>query len=297
MDVSIEQLKSLMVFAQVVNRGTFSAAGKHLGLSRAVVSYHIKKLETLYGLKLLNRSTRRLSVTEAGQQLYTHCETILREAQAAQHVVERFKHEPEGSLRISCPVSMGLGRMVPIFSAFRKAYPKIKLSIDFTDEVVDILKGGYDIAFRGGRLENSDLQATKLATLHTCLCGSPGYLNTSSRPKTIDDLQQHEWVVYERAREIEFTLENGQSVHFEPSGSIATNNAAARTAFVEAGLGLGRIPAYDALPRIEDGRLEAVLPDIKLLPIAFYGVFPPGASMSKNLRLLLDFSKQSLAQN
>jgi len=293
MDVSFERLKSLVVFAQVAERGSFSAAGRHLGLSRAVVSYHVKKLEEAYALRLVNRSTRSLHLTEAGDRLYTHCKAIMTEAQAAHTVVERFKNEPEGSLRISCPVSMGLDRIVPILSDFRTLYPKIALNVSFTDAVVDLLADGIDLAIRGAPLADSDLQATRLATVETCLCAAPAYLRAAGRPRTINDLPTHQWVVYERGQPIEIPLKAGGSRRIEPRGGITTNNAAARTAFVVAGHGLGRIPRYDANPRIEDGTLEEVLPELTLPSIQLYGVFQKGTAGSKNLRLLIDYAKQA----
>ncbi|MTI45958.1 transcriptional regulator, LysR family [Roseibium hamelinense] len=297
MDVSFEQLKSLIVFATVVERGTFSAAGRQLGLSRAVVSYHINKLEKLYGLRLFNRSTRVLHLTEAGEKLSVHCRVIMAEAQAAKHAVERFKSEPEGSLRLSCPVSIGLERMVPILSAFRQLYPKISLNVSFTDAVADILQDSIDLAIRGAPLPDSGLQATRLARIKTCLCAAPGYLKAHGRPQTVDELLQHEWVVYERGQPLELQLKDGKVRQIALKGSVTTNNAAARTAFVEAGHGLGRIPRYDADPRIRAGKLEEILPGLALPDIQLFGVFPPGASTSKNLRLLIDFTKQSFQQS
>jgi len=293
MDVSFEQLKSLVVFAQVVERGNFSAAARHLGLSRAVVSYHVKKLEDAYGLRLVNRSTRSFHLTEAGERLYAHCKVIMSEAQAARSVVERFKNEPEGSLRISCPVSMGLDRMVPILSAFRTLYPKIALNVSFTDAVVDLLAEGIDLAIRGAPLEDSDLQATRLASLETCLCAAPSYLRTAGRPNTVEELSAHQWVMYERGQPVDVIMKDGALRRIEPRGGITTNNAAARTAFVVAGHGLGRIPRYDANPRIDSGELEEVLPGLALPSIQLYGVFQKGTAGSKNLRLLIDYAKQA----
>lgn len=292
MDTSIEHLKSLMVFAQVADSGSFSAAGRQLGLTRAVVSYHIRKLEEAYGLKLFHRAARSLKRTEAGDKLLGHCKVILRETQAAQRAIERYKQEPEGTLRISCPVSVGLERMVPILGDFHRLYPKIRLNVSFSDDVADLLGEGFDLAIRGAPMPDSDLRATKLATITTCLCAAPAYFETRPRPGSIDELMDHSWVLHMNKQKVEILLKDGSSKVFEPEGSITTNNALSRTAFVQAGHGIARIPRYDADPKIRAGLLEEVLPGTLLPEIQIYGVFPPGAAMSGNLRLLLDFTKQ-----
>lgn len=286
----------MVVFSHVVEQGSFSAAEKHIGLSRAVVSYHIKKLEQQHGVTLLNRSTRSIALTQAGSDYYQRCRIIAQQASAANQQIENVKHEPEGLLKITCPVSVGLHTIVPALDKFCKIYPKIELDIMLTDEVVNIVKEGIDLAIRGAPLIDSGLQARKLAVLETCLCGSPGYFERHGTPSTPEALNQHTWVIYKLTSN-KVTLEKaGRSYIIDVKGSIATNNAAARTAFVEGGQGLGRIPVYDAIEKIKSGRLQSVLTDYKLKAIDVYGVFPPGAANSKKLRLLIDFLSQFFTQ-
>ncbi|AZQ84458.1 LysR family transcriptional regulator [Colwellia sp. Arc7-635] len=296
MDISFEQLKSMVVFSHVVEQGSFSAAAKHIGLSRAVVSYHIKKLERQLGITLLNRSTRSIALTEAGSDYYQRCRIIAQQASAANQQIENIKNEPEGLLKITCPVSVGLHTIVPALDKFRKIYPKIELDLMLTDEVVNIVKEGIDLAIRGAPLSDSGLQARKLAVLATCICGSPAYFQQYGRPEQLNELSQHHWIIYKLTSN-KITLEKaGRSYSFEVKGTIATNNATARTAFVEGGHGLARIPMYDAWPKIKAGRLQTILDDYQAKPIDVYGVFPPGAATSKKLRLLIDFLKQYFDQ-
>jgi DNA-binding transcriptional LysR family regulator len=161
-----------------------------------------------------------------------------------------------------------------------------------TDEVVNIMKEGIDLAIRGAPLPDSGLQASKLATLKTCLCGAPNYFLKHGRPKKPADLSEHKWVIYKLTSGVLTLKKNSRSFSIETRGSISTNNAAARTAFVEAGHGLARIPVYDAQPKIQAGTLEAVLDDYIFNDINVYGVFPPGTANSKKLRLLLNFLKE-----
>jgi DNA-binding transcriptional LysR family regulator len=292
MNIHFEQLKSMVVFAQVVEQGNLTAAAKHIGLSRAVVSYHIKKLEAQLGVKLLNRSTRSISLTEAGTEYYESCRIIAERATTANQQIENIKNEPEGLLKITCPVNVGLQMIVPAMSQFRRLYPKIELDVMLSDEVVNILQEGIDLAVRGAPLPDSGLQALKLSTLSTCLCGSPAYFKKNGRPKTPTDLQQHEWVVYKMTSGAIDLSKGSLSYSVAVKGNISTNNAAARTAFIEGGHGIGRVPIYDAWPKIQAGSLETVLDDYQLKDIDIYGVFPPGGATSKKLRLLLDYLKE-----
>lgn len=292
MNVSFEQLKSMVVFAQVIEQGSLSAAAKHLGLSRAVVSYHLKKLETQLEVKLLNRSTRSINLTEAGQAYYERCRVIAQQANAANQQIENFKNEPIGLLKITCPVNIGLQTVVPALNEFKKIYPKIELDVMLTDEVVNIMKEGIDLAIRGAPLPDSGLQASKLATLQTCLCGAPDYFRKYGRPNLPADLSAHEWVIYKLTSGVVTLHKGSRSFSVATKGSISTNNAAARTAFVEAGHGIARIPVYDAGPKIKAGTLETILDDYTLNDINVYAVFPPGTAQSKKLRLLLNFLKE-----
>jgi len=296
MKVSFEQLKSMVVFAQIVEQGSLTAAAKQLGLSRGVVSYHLKKLEKQLHVTLLNRSTRTMMLTEAGSQFYQRCRLIAEHAEAANLHIENIKSEPEGLIKLSCPVNVGLELIVPALNEFKVIYPKIDIDLALTDEVVDIIKQGVDLAIRGVALDDSSLQATKLATLKTCLCGSIAYFNRAGKPTTPDELAHHQWVIYQRSsRTISINKEHkNYSVNLK--GSISTNNAAARTAFVEAGHGIAKIPLYDAWPKVQSGKLAIILDDYQTPDIELYGVFPPGAAGSKKLRVLIDFLKAYFAK-
>jgi DNA-binding transcriptional LysR family regulator len=168
------------------------------------------------------------------------------------------------------------------------------------------MQDGYDLAIRGAPLADSGLQASKLSTLPTCLCGSPEYFEQYGRPKHPDELVHHQWVIYKLTSSTlslskvslskvslsKVSLSKGKSdFAVKMQGTVSTNNAAARTAFVEGGHGLGRIPVYDAQPKINNGTLESVLDDYKLADINVYGVYPPGSLGAKKLRLLIDYLK------
>ncbi|WP_372759780.1 LysR family transcriptional regulator [Pseudoalteromonas sp.] len=291
MKVSFEQLKSMVVFAQIVEQGSLTAAAKQLGLTRAVASYHLKKLETQLEVTLLNRSTRTMALTEAGIAYYERCRIITEQANAANQQIENIKSEPQGLLKISCPVNVGMQLIVPAINHFKRQYPKIHIDLQLSDDVVDIIKYGFDFAIRGVALHDSNLQAVKLTTMSTCICGAPDYFSHFGKPKKPADLAAHQWVVYQLGSCTLTLQKEGKKHSIEMQGSLSTNNAAARTAFVEAGHGLGRIPLYDAWPKVQAGVLEIVLDDYKSKDIDLYGVFPPGAAGSKKLRVFIDYLK------
>ncbi|MFT5657997.1 MAG: DNA-binding transcriptional LysR family regulator [Gammaproteobacteria bacterium] len=296
MGLSFERLKSMVVFAQVVKQGSFSAAAKQLGLTRAVVSYHIKKLESQLGIKLMNRSTRTLALTEAGKVYYESCDIIAEQASIAQTGIDNFKNEPQGLLKIACPVNLGLQLLVPALNKFRNLYPKITLDVHFADDVVNIMQAGIDLAIRGAPLPDSGLQAVHLSTLPTSLYGSADYFRKRGKPTSPSDLEKHNWVIYTPSSSIIELKKGSRSYSVKVRGSISTNNAASRTAFVEGGQGLGRIPDYDAVPKVKAGTLEQVLDDYELPAINVYGVFPQGTASAKKLRLLIDFLKEEFKQ-
>jgi DNA-binding transcriptional LysR family regulator len=155
-----------------------------------------------------------------------------------------------------------------------KKYPKIKLDVMLTDDVVNIIKEGIDLAIRGAPLADSSLQDRKLATLETCLCAAPKYLLQHGHPKKPADLSSHQWVIYNLTTDVVILTKGERSFSITTTGSISTNNAATRTAFVEAGHGLGHIPTYDAWPKIKAGTLETVLEDYTFSEINVYGTFP-----------------------
>jgi DNA-binding transcriptional LysR family regulator len=161
-----------------------------------------------------------------------------------------------------------------------------------TDDIVNIMQEGIDLAIRGAPLTDSGLQARKLISMKTCLCASPDYINKYGRPTTPSELVDHSWVLYKLSSST-LTLTNGSRAYsVKPKGSISTNNAAARTAFVEGGHGIARIPFYDAAPKISANKLEQLLPEYELSNIDLYGVFPPGSAGSKKHRVLLSFLRE-----
>jgi DNA-binding transcriptional LysR family regulator len=225
---------------------------------------------------------------------YESCHAIAEQATAAQQKIDNFKNEPEGLLKITCPINVGLQLIVPALSEFSHMYPKIELDTHFTDDVINIMQVEIDLAIHGAPLPDSGLQALHLLTMPTSIYGSPEYIEKYETPASPTDLVKYNWVIYKPSSRIIELEKDNRSYSVKVKGAMSTNNATSRTAFVEGGHGLGRIPNYDAKPKVTAGTLVRVIEEYALPDINVYGVFPSGTASSKKLRLLLDFLKDGL---
>ena len=289
----MEDLRGMAIFARVVDAGSFAAAARQLNLTRAAVSHQIRQLEARLDSRLLYRSTRRLSLTEPGRSYYESCRIILDEAAAAEQRLNSLKDEPVGKIAVACSTNFGLRRLVPLLSRFRQQFPAIEFSVDLSDEFVDLVAGGYDIALRSGPLPDSDLMARKLCSTARLICASPGYLEKRGTPETPSDLAAHDWVTYSRRSGLTTLTRNGREYRIRMSGAVHTNNAAARRQFVLDGHGLGLLPEheFDDLP---DGTLVRLLQAYEPPALDLFAVYQPGGASTMKIRRLLDFMTDEL---
>lgn len=194
----MDDLKRMMIFSHVVEAGSFSAAARRLDIAKSAVSKHISLLEENIGVRLLNRTTRRLSLTDAGESYYQSCAKMVEAAEEAKYCVTALQDEPRGMLRISCPASFGIDYVTPLLNEFLQLYPLLSAELLLDDNVVDMTEEGIDIAIRIGWLPDSSLRAKKLKDAQRLLCASPAYLERMGMPKTPEDLVQHDWVIFTR---------------------------------------------------------------------------------------------------
>lgn len=291
-DPLLTQIRGMLVFARVVEAGSFAEAARNMGISRAVVSYQIKQQEQLLAVRLLNRSTRRISLTTAGTQYYQRCKVILKEAEQAHNEIQNLREDAVGKVSLACPVNLGLRWIVPIANAFRQRYPQIELDINFSETVTDIIQSGTDIAVRAGPLPDSELHAVRLSIVSQHICASPSYFAGRSIPVSTDDLQQHQWIVYSRLSSKLILRKDGASLSVPLKGTLFTNDAAARLQFALAGQGLAVLPEYDIQEQIAAGKLIEVLKEYRLPNLELFAVFPQGATQAKAVKLMLDMLKQ-----
>lgn len=291
-DPVLNEIRGMLVFARVVEAGSFSAAARKMGVSRAVVSYQVKQQEQQLAVRLLNRSTRRISLTAAGTTYYQRCRLILKEAEHAHNEMQNLREEAVGKVSLACPVNLGLRWIVPVANAFRRRYPQIELDINFSESITDLIKSGTDIAVRSGPLPDSELRAVHLTKLSRHVCAAPSYFENRPIPETINDLQHHQWIVYSRLSSKLIFRRGDQSFSVPVNGTLFTNDAAARVQFAIAGQGLALLPNYDAQEGISSGKLMEIMADYTLPELELYAVFPEGATQAKASRLMLDMLKQ-----
>ncbi len=283
-----DEIRGMLVFARVVESGSFAEAARRLGVSRAAVSHQVKQLEARLGTRLLHRSTRSLSLTDVGASYYQSCKLIAEEATSANQRVQSQRDEPVGRISVTCSTNFGLARVVPVLSTFRKLYPKVELDVELTDAIVNLVEGGFDLALRAGPLPDSGMMARKICSTQRHICAAPDYLEAKGTPHTLEELSTHAWVTYSRNPGHIGLFRDSREYRLKIAGPVRTNNAAARLKFVLEGHGLGLLPAHEVMSQPE-GRLTILLPDYQLTPLDLYAVYPPGAASTMKVRKLIDY--------
>jgi len=291
----LDELRAMAIFATVVRSGSFSAAARALGLTRAVVSHHVRALETKLGVPLAQRSTRSFSLTPAGEAFRVHCERLLDEAVDGVRGMELLRTEPRGEVRLTCSHHFGSKRILPALVAFRRRYPAVRLQVAMTDANMDLVQQGIEVAVRAGPLVDSSLVARQLVHEATMLCASPAYLRRHRAPSSAVELAQHRWVVYPLSQKAVTVRADGKEVQVLVQGDIVTDSAASRLAFVLAGEGIARLPAYDAATLIASGDLVRVLPEVETAPLDIFLVH--SKRIGPSARLLRDFLLETAREN
>ncbi|WP_394777976.1 LysR substrate-binding domain-containing protein [Undibacterium sp.] len=291
----LDELRAMAVFATVVRSGSFAAGARALGLTRAVVSHHIRALETRLGVPLAQRSTRSFSLTPAGEAFRVHCERLLDEANDGIRGMELLRAEPSGEVRITCSHHFGNKRILPALLEFRRRYPAVRLHVAMNDANVDLVQHGIELAVRAGPLADSSLVARRLVREPTMLCASPAYLRRYRAPASAAELDQHRWVVYPPSQKTLAVRAGGQDMQIAVRGDVVTDSAASRLAFVLAGDGIARLPAYDAAPLLASGELVHVLPEVETAALEIYLVH--SQRIGPSARLLRDFLLNTAVQD
>lgn len=291
----LDELRAMAVFATVVRAGSFAAGARALGLTRAVVSHHVRALETKLGVPLAQRSTRSFSLTPAGEAFRVHCERLLDEAHDGIRGMELLRAEPRGEVRITCSHHFGNKRILPALLEFRRRYPAIRLHVAMNDSNVDLVQKGMELAVRAGPLADSSLVARRLVREPTMLCAAPAYLRRYRAPATVQELDQHRWVVYPPSQKTMAVRVGEQDIQVPIRGDVVTDSAASRLAFVLAGEGIARLPAYDAAALVASGELVQVLPEAQTAPLEIFLVH--SQKVGPSARLLRDFLLESARES
>jgi DNA-binding transcriptional LysR family regulator len=288
----MDRLTTLAVFVKVVDAQSFAGAARDFGLSPAMVSKHVQALEARLGARLLNRTTRRLSLTEIGRGYYQRARQILADLEEADRAASDLQAAPRGVLKVNAPFSFGIRHVASAIAAYLTAYPEVTVDVSLNDRYIDLLAEGVDVALRIGRLADSSLIARRLAPIRMVLAAAPAYVARHGQPSAPKDLARHACLLYTYAAtadEWRLTGPDGRDEVVRVSGRLLANNGdMLRTAAVD-GLGIALLPSFIAGEHVRSGALVRLLPGYAAPEGALYAVYPPGRHLSAKLRSFIDF--------
>ena len=291
----MDRIMSMQAFVQVVDSGSFSGAAKRLGVSPAVVTGHVQALEKRLGVRLLNRTTRKVNLTDVGRGFYDRARRILAEIDEAEGLASAQQSSPRGTLRLNTSVS--LARLVtPLIGDYSALYPEVIFELVMTDRMVDLVEESFDLALRTGPLPNSSLRSRRLGVGRLALCAAPDYLARHGRPERPEDLAGHNCLLFINSHlegTWRFTGQDGEH-SVDVGGSLRTNSVEGLRAATLAGQGIGLLPMVSISDDLRTGHLVRLLPDYSTPEVVVQAVYPSGQHVPVKVRTFLDFLVERL---
>jgi DNA-binding transcriptional LysR family regulator len=293
----MDRFQEMRVFAAVVELGSFVKAAAAMGLSKQATSRLVSELEGRLGVRLLLRTTRKLSLTDEGHVFHAHCRDLLAALEAAESEVATRSGEASGVLRVNVPLSFGLLQLAPLWPAFMARHPRLTLDVTLNDRVVDLVADGYDMAIRIARLPSSSMVSRKLATTRVILCASPDYLARRGHPQRPEDLARHDALAYS-------LLSTGDTWEFDgPQGPttvkvsprLRTNSGDTCRVAALAGRGLIIQPSFLIAEDLRSGALVEVMPEYRCIELDVYAVYSSRKFLAPKVRHLIDYLVESFA--
>lgn len=294
----MDRFRELSAFVAVVDAGSFVGAGEALRISKAAVSRCVQDLETRLGARLLQRTTRRLSLTEAGRAYYERARQLLADLDEADGAVGAVTGQPLGTLRINAPLSFGVLYLAPLWGEFLSRHPGLELDISLSDRLVDLVDEGYDLAVRITRLQDSSLVSRQLASTRIVMCASPDYLARHGTPTRLADIADHAVIAYSYAHGGDiwrFAGPDGVDEEVVTRPRIRANNGDTCRAAALAGQGIVMQPTFLVGDDLAAGRLQRVLPDYAGVSVGIHAVYPSRKHLSLKVRVLLDYLAEAFA--
>ena len=295
----LDRITGMRVFVRAVSAGSLSAAGRHLGMSPAMATKHLDALEAHLGVKLLHRTTRRLSLTEAGNDYLEACQRILPEIDEAEAGVASQRVEARGLLRMNLPLSFGNRFIAPLMPAFSQRHPALKVELGLSDSLVDLLDGGWDMAIRIGRLADSPLQARKLGDCAEMVCAAPAYLEQRGVPRHVADLAQHNCLGYTLsswAGGKVWAFGRDGSVRVAINGDLTANNGEALLAAAVGGQGVIYQPDFIVADAVRRGELVVLPLDHPTYALGgIFAIYPPDRRPPAKVRVMIDYLAECFA--
>lgn len=280
-------------FAAVADTGSFTEAAKRLHISVAQVSRNINALEQRLGIKLLYRSTRKVQLTEEGRLYLQHCQHLVNSLAEADHSITHLKATPRGQLKMTAPVYYGEQHLAPLLSEFLLAYPEVELDLQLTNNKLDLIQGGYDIAIRLGQLESSSLIAKRLGKRTQHIVAAPNYLQQFGTPQQLTELNHHQCLLGS-VEGWRLLGEQHKPILVKPKGRVRCNSGPMLLNAALAGLGLAQLPDYYVRGALNQGALVAVLEQYRLPDDGIWAVYPQNRHLSAKVRRLVDFLGERL---
>lgn len=296
----LPDLEGLAIFAKVAQLRSFAAAAAELNLSKATVSKAVGRLESRLKVRLFHRTSRRLSLSDAGHQLATRAAGILSDGEAAEDAILGQAAAPRGLIRLAAPVSFGVLHIAPLLPEFFAQYPDITIDLQMSDSITDLVGEGFDAAIRIAALPDSSLIARILRPMPRFLVGAPRYFEIHGRPRHPLELAEHQCIAHARGTTADpwhFTKKGGESATIRPSGGLRTNNGDATLPVLRAGLALGILPEFLVQEDLASGALEQILPDWGLPAAAVYWVTPARGLRPKRVEILGAFLTEKLSHS
>ena len=294
-------LQRLEIFVAVVNAGSFTGAAASLGLTKAVVSFNIKQLESETGVALLTRSTRRLSLTESGERFYQRCQDLLQEAEAVLDDVRRDHGGLSGQLRITSTPEYGARVVVPALAAFSALHPQLRIQHVASSNHDDLIAGRFDLAIRLGQLADSSHHAASLGSFEILPVASAAYLQQRGSIQTPEQLAQASWIAHSRLplpMSWPVTNTHGEKIPFRVSSppAVTADSASALLAYALAGAGVALLPDWLVQPEIDAQRLCHLLPDHRFPPQGIFALYPNTRHVPEKVRRFIDFLQKHMAE-
>ena len=288
----MDTLDGMKTIVAVVETGSFTAASERQGLSKALVSKYVGEVENRLGVRLFNRSTRRLALTEEGQRYYDQVIPLLEEFEALVDNVTGEQSTPRGLLRVSVPQTFGEMTLSPLIPKFLDANPEMSIDLQLSDRKIDMLEEGIDVVIRIGGVDDSSLIARRIRTLPLLLCASPAYIERHGEPENAQHISQHHCIIdsnFRIGKQWPIVSPDGQTDLIEVSSKIAVNSPRAVKAITMAGGGIGMIPRFIVESEIEQGLLQEILPGYHTLEFGLFAIYPHRRYLSKKVRCFIDF--------
>jgi DNA-binding transcriptional LysR family regulator len=294
----VDRFSAIQVFAQVVESGSFAKAAERLALSTSAASRHVAELEAHLQTRLLNRTTRRVSLTESGRAFYERSVQLLADLQEAEQEASSAAAVPRGTIRLTTSVNFGVRHAAPAIAAFLAAYPEVRFDVSLADRVVDLVEEGFDLAIRIGTPGTDNLVARKLGETRLVPCASPAYLERHGAPKTPEELAGHNCFTYEYVtpRNLwRFRDRSGAERAVRIAGTLHSNNGDLLAEVAARDAGIVFEPAFIVGPDVRAGRLVPLLQDFEPPPVPIFAVYPSRKHLSAKVRRFVEFLTERFA--